>query len=301
MSADLLTKPSGGVPLSAKGQILTYSTAPVGISVGANNTYFTADPAQTTGNKWAALASSAPNLGYTAVTSNITLDSNNDLVSASGSGGTFTITLPTASGITGKTFYLQRSDNTPSKLVKIATTSSQTIDGVQPVYLATQYEQWVVFSDGSNWNVRSHKTMGPWAAESGLTFSAAFGTVSGSNIFSRRVGDTYEVMGEITAGTSTSGTASIALPSGLVIDSAKLSANHSTILGQHNGTNSAASNINTGNKLAYVFYDGSDTANLYFAQASGSSVLTKGTGNGILITSNVFTFFFSVPIANWGA
>jgi hypothetical protein len=53
-------------PLTTKGDLATYSTAPARLAVGANNTIVTADSAQTTGIKW----TSAPLLASTQVGDN---------------------------------------------------------------------------------------------------------------------------------------------------------------------------------------------------------------------------------------
>lgn len=62
----------------------------------------------------------------------------------------FTVTLPTASGNTGKTFTIKKIDSS-SNIVTIATTSSQTIDGVTTQKLFARYDTSIVQSDGSNW------------------------------------------------------------------------------------------------------------------------------------------------------
>jgi hypothetical protein len=62
--------------------------------------------------------------------------------------GTITITLPTATTAV-RPFTIK---NTSTGLITVATTSSQTIDGVTTVPL-TQYESITVVSDGSNWAV----------------------------------------------------------------------------------------------------------------------------------------------------
>ena len=62
--------------------------------------------------------------------------------------GTFTATLPTAVGCTGKNYVLK---NAGSGAVTIATTSSQTIDGSTTYSLGSQYKYVHVVSDGSNW------------------------------------------------------------------------------------------------------------------------------------------------------
>src|SRR5712691_1296028 len=50
-----LTLESSASPLTTKGDILTYSTTPTRLGIGATNTVLVADSTQTTGNKWSAI------------------------------------------------------------------------------------------------------------------------------------------------------------------------------------------------------------------------------------------------------
>ncbi len=59
-----------------------------------------------------------------------------------------TITLPTAASITGMRYDIKRSG---AGSVIVATTSSQTIDGLSSVTISSQYANLTVISDGSNW------------------------------------------------------------------------------------------------------------------------------------------------------
>jgi hypothetical protein len=61
---------------------------------------------------------------------------------------TFTVTLPTAVGITGKQYCVK---NSGTGVITIDTTSSQTIDGVTSKVLSVQYEYLWVMSNGANW------------------------------------------------------------------------------------------------------------------------------------------------------
>ena len=63
--------------------------------------------------------------------------------------GTFTATLPTAAGISGRVYTIK---NIGTGTVLVATTSSQTIDGVTSWTLSTRYDWITVQSDGSNWH-----------------------------------------------------------------------------------------------------------------------------------------------------
>lgn len=63
----------------------------------------------------------------------------------------FTVTLLTAVGNTGKEYIIK---NVGAKLLSIATTSSQTIDGNSASYgLKTQYSSVNIVSDGANWAI----------------------------------------------------------------------------------------------------------------------------------------------------
>jgi hypothetical protein len=77
---------------------------------------------------------------YTATTDDYTVD---------GTSGTFTVTLPTAVGATGRVYIVK---NSGVGVITVATTSSQTIDGASTVTLATKAVTRVQ-SNGSNWIV----------------------------------------------------------------------------------------------------------------------------------------------------
>lgn len=62
--------------------------------------------------------------------------------------GTFTATLPTAVGVTGKQYVIK---NSGTGVITVATTSSQTIDGITSRILTTQYDSLTIVSNGANW------------------------------------------------------------------------------------------------------------------------------------------------------
>ena len=64
----------------------------------------------------------------------------------------FTVTLPTAVGVTGKVYTIKRIAAGTNRLT-VATTSSQTIDGLTTALLDGQYNSITVISDGANWNI----------------------------------------------------------------------------------------------------------------------------------------------------
>jgi hypothetical protein len=70
----------------------------------------------------------------------------------SGTSGTITATLPTASGIAGREYIIKRT-GTGATSYTVNTTSSQTIDGSTTYALSAQYKFVHVKSDGSNWQI----------------------------------------------------------------------------------------------------------------------------------------------------
>jgi len=81
----------------------------------------------------------------TGINASYTVNTNDYLVDVTGN--TITVTLPTAVGIDGKNYVIKNSGN---GVVTVATTSSQTIDGVSSKSLKNN-DSIEVISDGSNW------------------------------------------------------------------------------------------------------------------------------------------------------
>lgn len=79
-----------------------------------------------------------------------TLTSGDGLVVADASGGAFTVTLPTAVGITGTVYRVKKIDAT-ANAVTIDGAGAETIDGGATATISTQYEAITVISDGTEW------------------------------------------------------------------------------------------------------------------------------------------------------
>jgi hypothetical protein len=73
-----------------------------------------------------------------------------EILTGDATGGAFSITLPTAVGITGRAYTIKRI-NSGANAVTVATTGGQTIDGAATVALSTQWQVLRVVSDGANW------------------------------------------------------------------------------------------------------------------------------------------------------
>lgn len=73
-----------------------------------------------------------------------------DTILADATAGAFTITLPTAVGNTGKTYFVKKIDSTSSN-VTLDGAGSETIDGSATRVISLQYEAFTIQSDGSVW------------------------------------------------------------------------------------------------------------------------------------------------------
>lgn len=106
----------------------------------------------------------------------------------------------------------------------------------------------------------------PWStSQYSMAPSASFGTTTAQTTMTRRNGNQLEFKVIFTAGTTTAATASIAMPSGLNIDTNGNITAFVTTVGF--GQVYSGSTQTPGTQLAAVCFDGSDTSNLYISQA----------------------------------
>ena len=89
---------------------------------------------------------------YIAKTANYTAIATDEIINCDASGGSFTITLPTAVGITGKRYDVRKSDSS-SNAVTIDASGAETINGSLTAVIAIQYVNLTLISDGANWMV----------------------------------------------------------------------------------------------------------------------------------------------------
>ena len=103
---------------------------------------------------WATAASLGILTTYSVVTVTTThsILTTDTYVLANATGGGFTVTLPTAVGVSGKMYEIKKIDSS-SNIVTVATTSSQTIDGDTTMTIGDQNVAMAVVSDGSNWRI----------------------------------------------------------------------------------------------------------------------------------------------------
>ena len=86
-------------------------------------------------------------------TGNYTLTTTDERLLSNPSSGTATITLPTAVGLSGRSYFIKRVSTVSGARVLITTTSSQTIDGLVTQQLFAVNAWLEVVSNGTNWLV----------------------------------------------------------------------------------------------------------------------------------------------------
>jgi hypothetical protein len=81
------------------------------------------------------------------------LDNSNYIILADASSNTVTLNLPAASGNTGLTYIIKRTDAAGSYAVILDANASETIDGSTTYTLTSQYQSIRIICDGSNWYI----------------------------------------------------------------------------------------------------------------------------------------------------
>jgi hypothetical protein len=306
-SIDLTAKVTGTLPIGNGGTGITTAATGDLIYASGTNTWAkkaigsTGDVLTVSGGVPAWSAPSGSNYTVTSQTTTYSILTTDAVVLLSDAGASFTATLPTAVGVTGKKYILKKT-NSSTNTVTIATTSSQTIGSIGTTRkLCTQDETWVVYSDGSNWQIESHKCDSAWS--SSLTFTIVnMGTVSNQTSLWRRLGDNMHARINFKAGTVPGSEASITLPSGHTMDFNKLPATGRTQqVGTFSELTSATGNLAGGNLLGAIVSDMSTSGSLYFADQVSSFLFTVRNASAWANNSDVFTLDFIIPITNWDA
>lgn len=246
-------------------------------------------------------------------TANYTIVNTDGLILVNATSGGFTITLPTAVGITGKKFQVKRMDQTLTEIVTLATTSSQTIDGVTTKKLCTQYEEFTVISDGSDWIVSSHTYNGAYNSYNPTITASVTNPTIGNGTWSgqwRRDGRFAEVEVMIltgTTGTAGSGDYLLDLPIGVGIDSGSGGILYNDSRASKIGYGRC---LNTSNSTIYevvLNYYNAGAVSLFSLQAqddaNGSYISkTYPIGTGLFSVSgntDEYHLFLRYPVPDW--
>lgn len=239
----------------------------------------------------------------------------NDYIKASST--SFTITLPTAVGVSGQAIAIQHTGTSLTQVYTLNTTSSQTIGGISSgsYALYTNGEVLVVISDGSNWQIQDHKTNTGWISAgvntiTGTTTNPSKGTAAVDNISWRRNGPDVQVLIQFRTtsnGAAGSGDYLFLLP--VTADTTVVNV-YSSNPGSGSSQWLANNNLGSGNIAATS--DGSDAFGspvLYdsthirigtvLAQASASGRGYVGSGLFALNGAVMYNLSFSYPASGW--
>lgn len=149
--------------LTTKGDVYvaTGASTPARLAVGANTYVLTADSTLAEGIKWAAPGASSGILAVRSVTTADTATNTDDALNLSGA--SFTETLFTAVGNTGKVIRIVHNGTTSTQVYTLNTTSAQTVGGKASgaIVLCFNGEAITIVSDGANWQVISHTIPDP--------------------------------------------------------------------------------------------------------------------------------------------
>ena len=191
-----------------------------------------------------------------------------------------TCTIPAAAaGNKGKIYEIRKTD-TSLNAITLATGISTTIN--------TQNESVLIRSNGSAWAVVERVI--PSITTAYTPTFVGFGTAANVSCFWKRVGDCLVVTIFFTTGTVTAVTATISLPSGLAIDTGKLTSG-TTKCGRMNG-------VTTTSFTTILVDTGSTTVVMFSNEANGAN-FTAGTGSSSFQNTTNQTGQFMVPISGW--
>jgi hypothetical protein len=235
------------------------------------------------------------------------------------SGASFTATLPTAVGISGKQITLIHGGTSLTQVYTLATTSGQTIGGIASgsYVLHTNGEVTVLESDNANWRIVSRKTETAWNSSGAIAITATTTNptkpsgVTDDDLSWRRVGSMVHIRGRYrqsnnTSANNGSGDYLIALPSGIVIDTA-ITGTFTTVEGWNSYFDMDTQDLGKfqlGATDTYIiggvsvydttkvrFYGAALAAGGFFASALG--FFTTGSNPAWI------TFDFLVPVSGW--
>lgn len=256
--------------------------------------------------------------GVVSKTGNYTLLLSDEIVKVDGSGGAFTITLPSASSAQGRTFILKRTDNTIANAVTI----SGTIDGASDWKLFTQNESMAIYSDGSEYKLLSHYAETDWVSAGTVTITATTtnptkgtATIVTDEVRWKRQGNSVrvrEIFWKSATGTATSGSGMylFGMPANITIDTSKLVADtnlyvaatsnpRSNIVGNAYGAGAAG----TGYTGQVAVYDsGTVTLNFVEGTTSGSGSVGSVSSSVLPLAGSAVTNYemdFLVPVSGW--
>lgn len=236
------------------------------------------------------------NLSVVSISANYSVLTSDGAIICNASSGAFTVTLPTAVGVSGKNYIIKRIDSALANTIVLAAASGEFIDGYPSKNISTGNESYTIYSDGTNWQIQDHNIDTSWTQYAPTL--VGFGTVSGSSFIWRRIGQNLEIRGQFVAGTPTATIALVPFPSSALIVSALVS----SILDAGKWVRqSGGGAIDKGGFMLY----NNGSSNITFAAvetfgpSNTSTTLSAKNGNAIVATGETISLDATIPIDGW--
>jgi hypothetical protein len=235
-----------------------------------------------------------------AKTTTYTAASTDDVIRCDTSGGGWTLTLFSAASLSGRRLTIIKTTS-DFNVLTIDGDGSETINGSASTTLNTQYESVTLVSDGTNWVIEMRNIPVASGTYTPTFGGGGFGTPSSISFIWRRERDYLQVEGMFTNGTVAASLCSTSLPSGLALDTNKISAATNTsaaspVCGQY------VSSPVGGSSGRIIICSSSSTSDVYYGKPV-SSVNANVAGTGTEVTgassSGRMSVNFRVPISGW--
>lgn len=229
-------------------------------------------------------------------TSAYTATQSDDVILCSGSA--FTVTLYTAVGNTGRQLTIKKTDSSLSNVITIDGDGSETIDGVTSTTLNTQYESVTLVSDGANWQIVERRIPSSFTSVTPTGTWVSNATYSG---LVKRNGDVaeFQVLVSLTGAPTATGL-TITLPSGYVIDTAKLKIGADSVCYLISSGN--ARDASSSSYPIFARYGSTTTVILNTIDAAATSARGGGLSETVPFTfgnGDSVQIQFEVPISGW--
>lgn len=157
---------------------------------------------------------------YTALTTD-------DVITCDGSGGSFTVTIYTAVGNTGRVLEIQKTDSVYTNPITIDGNGAETIGGNATTTLNTKDEKVKIVSDGANWVLLS-RDIPQYSASYTPTWSATVNATPSGRWTRDRKYIIIDFLGTFTGANVQNVNLNFSIPTGLTIDSSLLASTGGT-------------------------------------------------------------------------
>jgi len=282
---------------SVSGTTLTFTSAPptgsnnIEVMIGTTLTVGTPSDGAVTRAKLATGA--VADLNVSTKTTTYTATASDNLLLCDASGGAFTVTLPTAVGITGKAITIKKTDDS-TNLVTIDGDGSETIEKEASLYLKGEGQQFKVISDGTNWVLDGFV---PYHLEARNT-SATDISSEAVLVYDEIAEDLYDVYNESTGDLTIPSSGYYSINVDFLIDEGFAVGNRIVITLDNGGTDFYKNIVELhATPGTDVLINPSISLIKYFEEADVIRVKGLGTGSDIILPSSTYNKLFVQRIA----